>query len=252
MTREEAKTHLLRYRPGTTDFMEPELAEALAVANQDAELALWLEKNLAQQEKIRAHLRQIPVPAGLKEQILSERPDVVPQRSLRRTFSLSAAMVVLIFIGLLAADFLWRSPTDDGFDNFRRRMVSTALRGYGMDFESKDLEKIHRFLVEKKVVENYELPEGMRKTAVIGCAIEHWQRANVAMICFRTGKPLSPGESSDLWLFVVDRSAIKNAPAADSPLFAKVNKLFTATWTRGDKLYLLGTISDEETLRGWL
>jgi len=69
------------------------------------------------------------------------------------------------------------------------------------------------------------------------------------MICFRTGKPLPPGEQSDLWLFVIDRDLVKNAPSAGPPQLAKVNQLITATWTQGDKLYLLGTEGDEQTIR---
>ena len=77
------------------------------------------------------------------------------------------------------------------------------------------------------------------------------QGANVALLCFRTGKPLPPDEKSDLWVFVVDRASVKGAPAAASPQFARVNRLMTATWTQGNKLYLLGAVGDERTIRGW-
>ena len=72
------------------------------------------------------------------------------------------------------------------------------------------------------------------------------------MICFSTGKTLAPGGQSDLWLFVVDRASVKDAPAGDSPQFAKINRLITATWTQGDKLYLLSTEGDERTLKPYL
>jgi hypothetical protein len=87
---------------------------------------------------------------------------------------------------------------------------------------------------------------------VTGCAIEDWQGAQVAMICFRTGKPLPPGEQSDLWLFVIDRSRVKDAPPAGSRQFVQVSRLWLVTWTEGDKLYVLGTEGDEQTLRQYL
>jgi len=72
------------------------------------------------------------------------------------------------------------------------------------------------------------------------------------MICFRTGKPLPPGQQADLWLFVADRASMKGAPDAASPQFAKVNQLVTATWSQDGKLYLLATEGDEQVLRKFL
>jgi hypothetical protein len=72
------------------------------------------------------------------------------------------------------------------------------------------------------------------------------------MICFRTGKPLPPGQQSDLWLFVIDRSTVKNAPPMGSRQFVQVNKLMTVTWTQGDTLYVLGMEGDEQTLQQYL
>jgi hypothetical protein len=89
----------------------------------------------------------------------------------------------------------------------------------------------------------------LAKTAATGCAIENWQGAKVSMICFRTGKPLPPAQPSDLWLFVIDRAAVKDAPPAVSRQFVRVNKLMTVTWTQGDKLYVLGVEGDEQALR---
>ena len=82
--------------------------------------------------------------------------------------------------------------------------------------------------------------------------VEDWRGAKVSLICFRTGKPLEPGAASDLWLFVVDRASVKNAPAGATPRFAKVNRLITATWTQGNKVYFLGTEGDEKTIRQYL
>jgi len=250
MTREEAQFTLLRYRPGTLDATDPEITEALELAKDDADLSRWLEKQCAQQEILRAKIRQIPVPVALKEQIIFERPRT-PSVAPRRAFTLAAACALMMLIFWSGYEAWQHSPADDTFTNYRRRIVSTALRGYGMAFESADREKIRSFLANKKI-QNYELPGGLQKAEAVGCAIEDWQGTNVAMICFRTGAPLQPGDKSDLWLFVVDQSAVKRAPDDAAPQFARVNKLTTATWTRDGKLYLLGTYGEEQSLRRWL
>jgi hypothetical protein len=85
-----------------------------------------------------------------------------------------------------------------------------------------------------------------------GCAIENWRGTKFSMICFRTGQPLPPGQQSDLWLFVVDRSQLKDAPPAGSRQFVRVNRLQTVTWTEGGKLYVLGLEGSEQTLRQYL
>jgi len=72
------------------------------------------------------------------------------------------------------------------------------------------------------------------------------------MICFRTGKPLPPGQQSDLWLFVVDRAAVKNAPPAGARQFVQISRLGMMTWTEGDKLYVLGIKGGEQALQPYL
>jgi hypothetical protein len=51
---------------------------------------------------------------------------------------------------------------------------------------------------------------------------------------------------------VVDRKAVRGSPAGASPQISKVNRLITATWTQGGKLYLLGTEGDEAAIRKYL
>ena len=72
------------------------------------------------------------------------------------------------------------------------------------------------------------------------------------MICFRTEKAVAAEGTSDLWLFVVDRNSVRGAPAGNAPQFARVNRLMTATWAQGDKLYLLGTEGDEQAIKQYL
>jgi hypothetical protein len=121
-----------------------------------------------------------------------------------------------------------------------------------MDLTTNNPVAIREYLAQKEAPADYILPAPLEKTAVTGCAIQGWQKAKVSMICFRTGKPLPPGQQSDLWLFVVDRAAVRNAPPANERRFAQVSRLLTVTWTQGDKLYVLGTEGDKQALQQYL
>jgi uncharacterized membrane protein YbaN (DUF454 family) len=244
VNKQRAKEILMLYRPGTADAQEPECADALEFARQDPDLQRWFEERCTVHEAIRARFKQIAVPEGLKEQILSERRVHTIPMWRRQPVVLAVAASVVLLVSLAA---LWLRPrAEDSFAIYRGRMAGIASRGYSMDMEANDLVQIHSYLARQQAPANYVLPPGLQKATATGCAVEKWQGAKVAMICFRTGKPLPPGEKSDLWLFVIDRASVKDAPAPGQLRFAKVNKLITATWAQGDKLYLLGTQGDDE------
>jgi uncharacterized membrane protein YbaN (DUF454 family) len=248
---DEAKTILLLYRPGTADANDPQIARALGLAKQDPELTRWLVEHCARQEALRAGFRKITAPAGLKEQIISEQAAQEKIISWRQNAVLAVAAVVVALVVLAPLWFQHRG-NEETFAICRSRMAGVALRGYTMDLATNNPAQVRAYLAQNHAPSDYVLPAPLEKTAVTGCAIEGWQGAKVSMICFHTGKPLPPGQQSDLWLFVIDRSTVKNAPPMGSRQFVQVNKLMTVTWTEGDKLYVLGTEGDEQTLRQYL
>ena len=251
MNRDEAKNILLLYRPGTADAADPQIAEALALAKYDPELTLWLDKICAQQDALREKFRRIPVPAGLKEQIISEQAAQAKIISFPRNLALATATAIA---ALIILTLFWFRPhaNDDTFAVYQNQMAGVALRGYTMDLATNNPAPIRAYLAQNGAPSDFGLPASLEKIEVTGCAIEGWQHAKVSMICFRTGRPLPSGQSSDLWLFVIDRAAMKNAPEENTRQFARVNKLMTATWTDGGKIYFLETEADEATLRTYL
>lgn len=249
MNRDEAKKILLLYRPGTADEKDPQTAEALALAKSVPELAQWLEQHSAQHQALRAKFSEIAVPEGLMEQIVSEQKATERRRLWQRS-ALVAAMVA----GLAVLAVLWfpSSPRDDTFAVYRNQMVSGALRGYSMDLMTNNPGAIRDYLARKHAPADYNLPGALQQVEMTGCAVQSWHGAKVSMLCFRTGKPLPPGQQSDLWLFVADLASVKQAPAAGMAQFAPVNRLMTAVWTENGKLYLLGTAGEEQTIRQYL
>ena len=251
MNLDEAKTILLLYRPGTADANDPQVAEALKLAKQNPELTRWLVEHCARQEALRAGFRKITAPAGLKEQIISEQAAQERIISRRQNAILAAAAVVAALVVLAPLWFQHRG-NEETFAIYRSRMADVALRGYTMDLATNNPAQVRAYLAQNHAPADYVLPAPLEKTAVTGCAIEGWQGTKVSMICFRTGKPLPPGQQSDLWLFVIARSTVKNAPPMGSRQFVRVNKLMTVTWTQGDTLYVLGMEGDEQTLQQYL
>ena len=249
MNRDDAKNILLLYRPGTVDAADPQIAEALALVKQDAELARWFGEHCATQEVLRAKFRQIPIPAGLKEQIISEQMARERIAIWRRNLVFTAVAATVMAAFILAVFWLRPPASDNTLAIYRSRMAGVALRGYAMDLMTNNPAPIRAYLKQHDAPADYVLPEPLQKVALTGCAVESWQGTKVSMICFRTGKPLAPGEQSDLWLFVVDRALVKNAPPAGPPQLATVNQLVTAAWIQGGQLYLLGTKGGEQALR---
>lgn len=248
MTAQQARQILLAYRPWTNDAQDPEVAEALALCQQDAGLAKWLENHCALQNAIHARLQAVPVPEGLQQQIVSEFKSRGLTVWWRRPAVLATAATVML---LIAIGSLWlnlpRSPEQDvSFAAYRNRMVRTAARAYGMDLETNDVTQIRTFLTQHQSHGDYVLPKGLALTPTVGCGALSWQGKPVAMVCFRTGKPLSPGAKSDLFLFVIDQQDLVDPPQPTAPLFAGVSTLVTATWREGGKVYLLAGFDESE------
>jgi hypothetical protein len=258
---EEAKQILLIYRPGTADADDPEVAQALALAQSDPQLSRWFEEHCARQNALREKFRQIPVLAGLKEQIISEEAAKARANSWRdKMVGAGAVAVILVAMAMVAVHFLpGRQPEatapqapQNTLANYQNTMLYYAAAGYTMNLLTNDVTQIHAYLGTNQAPADYVLPAGLQKTAVAGCAVENWQNNKVSMICFLTGKPLPQNRQSDLWLFVIDSTAIKDAPTSTSPQFATVDGLMTATWMQDGKVYVLGTAGDEDTIKKYL
>jgi hypothetical protein len=251
VNRDEAKKILLRSRPGTPDYSEPEVAEALALARSDRELTAWLEEHTAGQRLVRKYFRHIPVPAGLKEQIIAEHRIAQRRKNSWRYVLAGLSATIILFCSIAVfRQMAWER--DDTMDVFRQQMAGVALRGYGMDLTTNDTAAVRSYLAQNNCPANFPLPAGLQKARLTGCSVEGWQNGKVALLCFHTGKPLPAGQTSDLWLFVADWKSIHGAPSTDAPQLLVENHLITAAWSDGEKVYLLEMEGTEADLRKYL
>ena len=255
MNNDEAKQILLLYRPGTTDGEDPDTAAALAMAKSDPELWRWFHAHCERQTALREKFRQIPVLAGLKEQIISEQAAKTRAASRReKLVTVLAVLAIIASLGIVGGFVLPHKMTAPGptLANFKVQMSYVALSGYSMDLLTKDSDQIQSYLAKNQAPADYTLPAGLQKVAVVGCDIQSWQGAKASMICFQTGAHLPAGQKSDLWLFVVDRAAVKDSADITGTQFATANGFTTATWTQGNNLYVLGVQGDESTIKKFL
>jgi len=241
-----AKEILLRYRPGTTDAGDPEVAEALEQARRDPELGHWFTQHQAFHNTIRNRFKQLPVPAGLKEAILAGyRPPVIPvwwQQPAFQALAAAAAIALLIGVGLF-----WFQPREDrSFAAFQSRVVRNAQRGYVMEITTTDLAQIRRYLATQGAHADYVLPAPLEKLPGDGGAVLRWNNKTVSMVCFDLGN------HNDLYLFVASRADLPDAPSTSQPQFTKIGKLTAASWSTGDRTYVLAGPGDEQFVRGYL
>lgn len=254
MTRDEARRILAEYRPWANDAEAHEFAGALAWTRQDAELGRWFALHCAAQSVIRSGFKKISPPAGLKEQIISEhkaRRAAAKWRQPRAIAATVCALAALVALGVWLVRSSLGEP-EASFAGYRSRMVRTALRAYGMDLETNSAPAIRAYLAQHQASSDYVLPTPLAAATNTGCGVLSWQGHRVAMVCFHSGRPLPPGDKTDLFLFVMDRKAAPDAPSAGSPQFSRVNKLATATWTQDGMIYLLAAPGDEEFLKKFL
>ncbi len=241
-----AKEILLRYRPGTTDASDPEFAEALEQAKRDPELGRWFAQQQEFHITIRERFRQLPVPAGLKEDILSGyRPAVIPVWWRQPAFQALAAAAAIVL--LMGVTFLWLQPREGkGFAAFQNRVVRNAQRGYAMDITTTNLGEIRQYLATQGAHADYVLPAPLEKLPGDGGAVFRWRNKTVSMVCFDLGN------HNDLFLFVANRADLPDAPSTSEPQFTHIGKLTAASWSTGNRTYVLAGPGDEQFVRRYL
>jgi hypothetical protein len=252
MSRKEAQEVLLLYRPGFTDPDDEPMQQALELAKGDPELGAWFEQHCQFQRKMAAAFKEIRVPEGFKEQIMSERKSHLSPAKRRVVVLASCASILLAGFVIVSQLNLFRGRDSDTFANLRERMAGEVQRvNYPkMDLVTNSLPAVELYL-EKQGHPNISIPQDLARATTTGCAVFPWHGRSVSMICFNSGKT-SPADLPDLFLFVLDRSSVESGPANAVPEVKQVKGLFTASWTSGDKVYLLGGFGDEAFLRKYL
>jgi hypothetical protein len=250
MSKDEARELLLLFRPGTADDNDPEFAAAMEFARSDSELNAWFEQHCAFQSAALDSFDTLHAPAGLREQIVSERPAPLDASRHNGRFAILAVAAALVVAAVVTGIWLtWAPASQNAFNLFRNRMVGDVQRSYPrMDLLTSNKTEVKTYLREHGYG-GYQLPAVLAKTTVTGCKLMRWHDKPVGMICFNSGRR-GDARTPDLFLFVIHRADLKTAP--EQVQFSDVGNLSTASWAQGENVYVLALDGNENLLKTFL
>jgi hypothetical protein len=180
------------------------------------------------------------VPEALPARLLAIEKSANRFLLLPRSFWVGAAASLLL-VGVVWSVWLgW--PHERRFGLYRQRMARVALREYRMNILTNDLGAIREYLRQNNGLSDYVLTRRLERLPGFGAALLTWRGERVSMICFNNG-------SKDIYFFVINRNAVPDAPSSSTPQLEQVGKLMTASWTLGNKAYVLAAEADEAYLR---
>jgi hypothetical protein len=233
MNNQEAKLILQAYRPNGQDASDPFFAEALEQVRRDLDLEKWFTEETTLNSRIQTHLHSaIPIPPGLKSDLLALRKTVQPVPWWFQPAKLAAVALVLASLGV-ALLLIPQRPAQLAL--FRDTMARSSLQMQEhVAFESHDIASIRQWLQNKNIQTNFDFPTALQAGTgtAQGCRVVDWNGHQATMICF-----IVNGKHMDL--FVMDRAGLPDFPENDAPQYASANGLMTAMWTDGGKVYLL-------------
>ena len=242
MDRKEAQLILSALRPGGAEANEPLFSEALMLTESDPELNAWWQAQQSFDRRLAAKLREIPVPATLRDEILAA-PKVValpPQWQHRSLLAAAAAVAILC-----VATSFWRAEQNNRLDrlDFVDQVVGElGTKGPELAEFSTDHEQVKAWLKERNAPVA-DMPANLQSLPSIGCQEYIIHGHVVSVMCFT----LTNGREAHL--FTVDKSALRNPPSSTGPQFAAMSGWNLATWSDSRMTYVLATNGSMDDLK---
>jgi hypothetical protein len=152
MNNHEARLILQGYRPGGQDAADPLFAEVLEQVQRDPELQKWFAKEQAFDLRMQAKLQEaIPIPSGLKANLLAQRKVVQPVRWWQQPVWLTAAAAALVLLVAIAVIGLNQASRPQ-FAEFREVMLKNSRQETGhLTFMTHDMAKIQSWLKTQNI-----------------------------------------------------------------------------------------------------
>ncbi len=247
MDSREAREILALYRPGDTNSLDPRMAQALELARQDPQLAVWFGQHCAAHVKLptEAETPAAPPPPPPKPVVppKAEEPEHIIPLNKPAVFMIGATMLMVLGI------VLWASVTSrpqNSFTNYRDRMARLVQRSYPMKIAITDQPDIRQYFRTNGGLDDFTLPRNLEKLPGKGAAVFTWHSQPVSLFS------LDAGGNTNLFLFLAKQSIFISPPASTKPQYSRVGRVMTASWTQGGNVYLLTGPNDETALRSFL
>ncbi|MEI9999645.1 MAG: hypothetical protein WDO13_10980 [Verrucomicrobiota bacterium] len=241
MDKKDAKLLLQALRPNGADAARPEFAEALALAASDPELKMWWEARQTFDRKIAAKLGAVPVPKDLRATILTSRKvEPIRPRIYYPAWLAAAALVALLCVAITFWHVSRVGPVDRGV------YVASILPVLGHDSPhlamlSSDRQQLMGWLKQQGAPVG-SMPD-KDVVAPIGCQKYVVHGHVVSLVCFT----MTSGAIAHL--FMIDKDALSDPPADNTPEYEDVDGWRTASWSRGRMSYMLATQADMDSLK---
>jgi hypothetical protein len=254
MDNEQAKFLLSACQPSGVDADRPEIADALAQAQRDPELAEWLKRERDSDAAIAHQLRAIEPPTTLRAQLIAggrASRRARNWRAWRSNLGLAATIALAAAVG-------WWGHSQSRFPSSQRGSPHTSpgsLRDwqercvgvfanafFQLDFERPAYEPLSRYLAGRDAPVAGALPFNTAIVRALGCKVLEWRGAKVSLTCFRT----DTGEL--VHLFVAPRSVFTDDALPTGPLRTQVGAYATVTWSRGELAFMVASQLPAEQL----
>lgn len=228
MKNKEARRLLEVCRPNGADAADPQFKEALEQVKRSPVLSCWLNELRNFDAAFSENLSAVPVPMDLKDSILAARKTVKPRLWQDWRWRAAAGFLLLAVAGGLLA-----TGRPEKFPEFRAELIDEAWDGQAhLDFESSDVYRVRQWLAGQNAASDFELPQGLRNSRVVGCRIVETEGRRVPMICLNEG-------FKHMHLFVVNGTGFAGLPTQGKPDFQKCGLWRTASWQHRGRTYVL-------------
>jgi hypothetical protein len=249
MDREEARIILSAYRPGRDDAADPVFAPALALLDQDGELADWFANQHALDLIVQGAVQSIEPPADLKASILASAK-TIPLPASRTAWQFPVWLAAAAAVALLAgAAFLIQTHNGPktslaAIDEAIPKLTRTHEHPFATD--DGDVGKIRSWLAGNGGDNGFVVPRGLKGIQGMGCEVTAVNGAKVSILCFE----LHNGGAAHL--YVMDRSQLENPPPDLKPEFQERDGIAMASWSDGRHSYILAMPGSDSDVRALL
>jgi len=243
MDNQEAKFILKAYRPGGADAGLAVFCSALEQAQRDPALGSWFEREQASDHAIAAKFKSVPIPAGLRESILTGGKMSAVSRSwwAQPAWFAVAASVAL----LLASTLAWRlgGPPRTDWNQLTAQILDDAFHDERHGSHGQAAQNLVALVSQPTTKLSALPPVDLSRLKTEGCRTLRLCGHEVAEVCFvRNG--------GEFHLYVMALPPSRDVPPGAR--FTDHDGMHSVLWTDSQHLYVLASAKDDSALKALL